>query len=222
MGKRIIAQRRGKGGSTFRVPTRSFNPKIEYSNQVGVVTDVVNDTRRSVPLAEVQYSDKHVGYLLAAEGMKVGDVVNDYVMTLSHIPEGSPIFAVESSPNSGPVFCRGAGSSATLISKGKECKIKLPSKSIKVFNPNCRATIGIPAGDGRREKPLIKAGRKWIIAHKQGKYYPRTSGKKMNAVDHPYGGSGHGKRRSPVSHDTSPGAKVGTISPRRTGKRKRK
>lgn len=221
MGKRIIAQRRGKGSSTFRVPPRSFSPKIEYSNQVGVVTDIVNDTRRNSPLAEIQYSDKHTGYLIAPEGLKVGDVIDNYILPLSKIPEGTTIFAIESSPNSGPIFCRSAGSSAILVSKGKECSIKFPSKNVKLLNLNCRATVGIPAGDGRKDKPLLKAGKKWIIAHRRGKYYPRTSGKKMNAVDHPYGGSGHGKRRPPVSHDTPPGAKVGAISPKRTGKKRK-
>jgi len=222
MGKRIIAQRRGKGGSTFRTPPRSFSPKIEYSNQVGVVTDIVNDGRRNTPLAEITYSDKHTGYILAPEGMKVGEVINNYVLPLSKIPEGSDVFAIESSPNSGPVFCRSAGASAILVSRGKNCQLKFPSKRVKLLHPNCRATLGVAAGDGRKEKPLMKAGKKWIITHRRGKYYPRTSGKKMNAVDHPYGGSGHGKRRSPVSHSTPPGAKVGTVSPKTTGKRKRK
>ncbi|MFH1364033.1 MAG: 50S ribosomal protein L2, partial [Candidatus Aenigmatarchaeota archaeon] len=166
MGRRIIAQRRGRGSSTFRVPPRSFSPVVQYSNQVGVVTDIVNDTGRNAPLAEVQYSDKHVGYVIAPEGLKVGDVVNDYVMTLSDIPEGSDIFAIESSPNSGPTFCRTPGSSAILVSKGKKCSVKLPSKVVKTFHPECRATIGIPAGDGRKDKPILKAGKKWIIAHR--------------------------------------------------------
>ena len=52
MGRRIIAQRRGRGTSTFRVPEKSFSPKIEYNNQVGVVTDLVHDARRDTEMDE--------------------------------------------------------------------------------------------------------------------------------------------------------------------------
>ncbi|MFH1978494.1 MAG: 50S ribosomal protein L2 [Candidatus Aenigmatarchaeota archaeon] len=222
MGKRLISQRRGKGSSTYRCPEKSFSPKIEYSNQVGIVRDIVNDTRRDAPLAKIEYSDHHFGYIIAPEGLRTGQTTDTFVRQLKDIPEGTRIFSIETAPNTGPRLCRTPGTAATLVSKGKECIIQLPSKTKKTLHPNCVASIGIPSGEGQNDKPLLKAGKKWIIAHKRGKLYPRTSGKAMNAVDHPYGGSGHGKRRSPVSRDAPHGRKVGPISPRRTGIRKRK
>jgi large subunit ribosomal protein L2 len=99
--------------------------------------------------------------------------------------------------------------------------IELPSKKKKSLHPTCRVTIGVPAGEGRNEKPWIKAGRKWHAMHRRGKLYPRTSGVAMNAYDHPFGSgySGLGKHKS-VSRHAPPGRKVGSISPRRTGKKR--
>ncbi|MBU0898849.1 MAG: 50S ribosomal protein L2 [Nanoarchaeota archaeon] len=223
MGKRIIAQRRGKGSSTYRVPEYSFKPKIIYNNQNGKVIDIVTDRIRNAPLAQIRYDDNTKGYIVAPEGIKVGDNTKDVVKTLSNITEGTRVFAIESYPNSGPKFCRTSGSTAIVMSKDKkECTIQFPSKKIKKINLKCRATIGLPAGEGRKEKPWVKAGKKWIAMHRRGKLYPITSATAMNAVDHPFGGGGIGKARPPASRNAPPGRKVGTIAPKRTGRRKRK
>jgi len=224
MGKQIIAQRRGRGSSTYRVPEYSFKPKIEYNlkNQSGKVLDIVTDRIRNAPLAYVKYNDKSKGYIVAPEGMKVGDRTDNFVKTLSQVSEGSQIFSLESYPNSGPIFCRTSGSFAILVSKDKkECIVQLPSKQTKKLNLKCKVTLGIPAGEGRSEKPWVKAGKKWIAMHRRGKLYPRTSAIAMNAVDHPFGGGGVGKSKPPCSRNAPPGRKVGTISPRRTGRKKR-
>lgn len=222
MGKRIISQRRGKGSSTYRTRARKFEPKIGYKPENGIVTDIVSDPRRNSPLAKVSYPDEKQGYIVASEGMRIGDKTEARVKTLAKISEGSQIFGIETSPFSGPKLCLSSGCFATVVSKGKDsCVIQLPSKKTMELNLQCRASLGIPAGEGRREKPFLKAGKKWIVMHARGKLYPRTSGKGMNIVDHPYGGSGHGKARRPVSRHAPPGRKVGSISPRRTGKKKR-
>ncbi len=222
MGRRIIAQRRGRGSSTYRVPPRKFKPFVRYKKQDGIVEDIVNNPIMNSPLAKVRYADNSEGFIIAPEGLRVGDSTEKLVMPLSEISEGSQIFAIETSPNSGPKFCRTSGSSAILVSKSKDsCTIRMPSKKTKKLSLQCMASLGIPAGEGRREKPFVKAGKKWIAMHARGKLYPRTSGKGMNIVDHPYGGSGHGKARPPVSRDAPPGRKVGSISPRRTGKKKK-
>ena len=223
MGKRIIAQRRGRGTSTYRVPEYSFKPKICYNNKNGKIIDIVTDRIRNAPLAEIRYDDNSKGYIIAPEGIRVGDNVESIVKTLSKMTEGSKVFAIESYPNSGPRFCRTSGSSAIIVSKDKkECIIQFPSKKTKKINLKCRATIGIPAGEGRKEKPWVKAGKKWIAMHRRGKLYPITSATAMNAVDHPFGGGGIGKTRPPVSRHASPGRKVGTLAPKQTGRRKRK
>ncbi|MEM7816125.1 MAG: 50S ribosomal protein L2 [Candidatus Aenigmatarchaeota archaeon] len=222
MGKRIIPQRRGKGSHTYRVPERKFKPKLGYKKQNGVVIDIVNDPLRDAPLAEIEYEDKTKGYIVAIEGMKVGDNIDKVIVPLSSLSEGQQICCVETYPNSGPKLCRSPGSFAIVESKTeKECIIMLPSKKKIKLNPQCLATIGVPAGDGRNEKPWVKAGKKWIAMHARGKLYPRTSGTSMNAVDHPFGGgyTGLGKPKS-VSRNAPPGRKVGSISPRRMGRKK--
>lgn len=222
MGKRIIQQRRGRGTSTYRVPTYKFESNLKYNDQPGKVVDIVNDKLRNSPLAEVEYEDKTKSHIIAPEGIRVGDPIGRYVMPLSQVTEGMQISAIETAPNSGPKLCRTPGSFALMISRGKkECIVQLPSKKKKKLNPKCRVIVGIPAGEGRREKPFVKAGKKWIVMHRRGKLYPKTSGVAMNAVDHPFGGgySGLGKNKT-VSRNAPPGRKVGSISPKRTGKRR--
>jgi large subunit ribosomal protein L2 len=222
MGKRIIQQRRGRGSLTYRVPTYKFNPRLEYSDQPGKVVDIVSDRLKASPMAKILYSDRTISYMIAPEGIRVGDSTGNLVVPLSSVTEGMQIFAIEIRPNSGPKLCRTPGSSATMVSRGKkECIIRLPSKKTKKLNPGCRATLGIPAGEGRKEKPWVKAGKKWIAMHSRGKLYPRTSSNAMNAVDHPFGGSYSGVNKpKSVSRHAPPGRKVGSISPRRSGKRK--
>ncbi len=222
MGKRIIAQRRGRGSPTYRVPRRGKILAVRYKNVDGMVTDIINDPGRNSPLAEVRYSDGGEGYLIAPKGLKVGDRT-DFVSPLSKIPIGAQIFGIETFPNSGPKLCNAPGSFAILVSKTKEkCVIQLPSKKTKELNPNCRASLGIPAGDGFGEKPWMKAGKKWIAMHRKGKLYPRTSGVAMNAIDHPFGGPTKPGKPMTVSRHAPPGAKAGSWGARRTGRKKGK
>ena len=97
----------------------------------------------------------------------------------------------------------------------------MPSKKEKKLHPNCRAVIGVIAGSGRLDKPIVKAGKQYYIKKAKSKLWPRTSAVKMNAIDHPFG-SGRGKNPKPkiAKRNSPPGAKVGLIRPRRTGKRK--
>ncbi len=221
MGKRLRAQRRGKGTPTYRVPSYKFRPDLRYKNQAGKVVDIVNDKIRNAPLAQIRYEDNSIGYIVAPEGLRVGDRIESIILPLAEINEGSQICSIETYPNSGPKLCRTSGSCSVLVSKTKkECIIQLPSKKKKKLHPRCRAILGIPAGEGRKEKPIVKAGKKWIMMHARGKLYPRTSGVAMNALDHPFGASGSGKARSSISRHAPPGRKVGSISPRRTGKKK--
>ncbi|MCJ7816643.1 MAG: 50S ribosomal protein L2 [Candidatus Aenigmarchaeota archaeon] len=223
MGKRIISQRRGKGSHTYRVPNNAFKPNIQYKKQPGVVVDILSDPLRNAPLAKVAYSDNQKGFIVAIEGMRVGDRTDNLVVPLSTLTEGQQISSVETYPNSGPKLCRSPGSFAVVETKtDKEIVIILPSKKKMRLNAQCLATLGIPAGDGRNEKPWVKAGKKWTAMHARGKLYPRTSGTSMNAVDHPFGGgyTGLGKPKS-VSRNAPPGRKVGSIASRRTGRKNR-
>ena len=107
-----------------------------------------------------------------------------------------------------------------LDTTGDKTVILLPSKKKKIISSKCRAMIGVVAGSGRLEKPFKKAGAKYYKMRAFGKVYPRTSGVSMNAVDHPFGGKTKPGKHITVSRHMPPGKKVGSISPKRTGKRK--
>jgi large subunit ribosomal protein L2 len=114
---------------------------------------------------------------------------------------------------------------ATLITHDRDAAVvQLPSGEVKRLSPRCRATIGVVAGGGRTEKPLVKAGKQYHKQRARGTKWPRVRGVAMNAVDHPFGGGGrqHPGRPKSVSRNAPPGRKVGDISSRRTGRGKTK
>ena len=159
------------------------------------------------------------------EGEKVSfenEIKDGNILTLKDIPVKTQVYQIESKPGDGGVFIKTAGSSAT-VSKviGDKVVLLMPSKKEKKFNSNCRAVIGVIAGAGRLDKPIIKAGKQFYIKKSKSKLWPRTSAVKMNAIDHPFG-SGRAKNvKSKVAkRNAPPGRKVGLLRPRRTGKRK--
>jgi len=222
MGKRIRAQRIGRASPTYRVPPRGKIINVEYRGMEGTVVDIVDDPGRNAPVAKVRYPDGEVSYLIAPKGVKVGDRT-DFIQPLSKIPIGAQIFSIEVFPHSGPRFCNTPGTFATLLTKTKDkCIVVLPSKKTKNFDATCRASVGVPAGEGLRDKPWMKAGKKWIAMHRRGKIYPRTSGVAMNALNHPFGGPTKPGTPKTVSRHAPPGAKVGAWGARRTGRRRGK
>ena len=97
----------------------------------------------------------------------------------------------------------------------------MPSKEFKKFHPRCLATVGKAAGWGRRDKRFIKAGQMYHAKRARNKLYPRTSASAMNPVDHPFGGKTSPGQSKSTSRHAPPGAKVGSVASRRTGKRTR-
>ena len=88
------------------------------------------------------------------------------------MPEGTKIFGIETYPGSGPKMCRSSGSFATVMGKVKDrVKVTLRSGKIKEMDAKCLATVGIPAGGGRREKPWVKAGKRWYAMKIRGGDY---------------------------------------------------
>ncbi|MDI6806597.1 MAG: 50S ribosomal protein L2 [Candidatus Aenigmarchaeota archaeon] len=230
MGKRIIARARGKGGPRYRAPSFRYLGRVEYHpfpNITGRVVNIVHDPARSAPVAIIRFEDGKILLHIASEGLGVDrtivynkEIEIGNVTQLEKIPIGTKIFGIETFPGSGPKLCRAAGSFATVIGRtGKTVTLQFTSGAIKDLDPKCRATIGIPAGAGRVEKPWVKAGKKVRAMMARGKLYPRTVGVAMGAVDHPHGGRAK-SRRPAVSRRAPAGAKVGTISPRRMGRRK--
>jgi large subunit ribosomal protein L2 len=233
MGKRIIARARGKGGPRYRAPSHRYAGRVEYNpsrdNSFGLIVDIIHDPGRNAPVAVVEFPDKSKKLHIAPEGVKVGDVISYWsgfdigsVVHLSGLPEGTKVFGIETYPGSGPKICRSSGSFATVMGKTKDrVKIMFSSGKIKEIDEKCLATIGIPAGGGRKEKPWLKAGKIYHALKARNKLFPRTQGVAMNPVDHPFGGkTGPGGPKS-VSRNAPPGRKVGSISPRRSGKRKK-
>ena len=236
MGKRLIQQRRGRTQSKFNAPSHRFKGKIKYArnneNKEGIVQDIIHDPGRNAPLASVMLSDNKKILVLAPEGIKVGDKIKftddkkeigvGNVLHVGKIPEGAPIYNIELSPGDGGKLVRAGGSNATVVSHDKEkTVIQLPSGQFKTLDAKCKATVGIIAGGGRKDKPFLKAGKKHIAFKKRGKQYPIVRGVAMNAVSHPHGGGGHQHVGKPytVKRGASPGRKVGSIAAKRTGRK---
>ena len=236
MGKRIIQRARGKGGPRYRVRKSAFKFLIGYPNKQGKakVMKLINSGGHTAPLAKILI-DKEVFYNPAFDEMIEGqeielggnEIKKGNILELENIPIGTSVFNIEINPGDGGKLIRSGGSSALLTKKqDRRVSIILPSKKEKWFNENCRATIGIIAGHGRLEKPIMKAGRKYHLMRAKGKLWPRTSAVKMNVIDHPFG-SGRGKnishgRKGKIPKRNAPaGAKVGSLRPKRTGRRKK-
>ena len=233
MGKRIIQQARGHGSSTYRVKKKAFRYKLQYPSKIsgeGTITKLLNSAAHSAPLAKIK-NEKKVFYIPAFKEMVEKEKINfeskeikpGNILMLKDIPLKTQIYCIESRPGDGGTFIKTGGSSATVNKTvGKDIFVLMPSKKEKKFHPNCKAIIGVIAGGGRLEKPVLKAGKKFHIKKSKSKLWPRTSAVKMNAIDHPFG-SGRGKNpKSKIAkRNAPPGRKVGLIRPRRTGRKKR-
>lgn len=229
MGKRIIVQARGKGSLTYRVRRKAFRIKPKYPRNLsgqGVVTKILNSPGHTAPLAKVKY-ENGIFFMPAFKGMVEGQKINfetkeaspGNILRLRDVSINTLIHNIESRPGDGGIFIRSGGNSG-VVTRVSETGVfvLMPSKKEKEFNPNCRATIGVIAGSGRLDKPIMKAGKRYHMKRAKGKLWPRTSAVKMNVVDHPFG-SGRGKRiKSKVpKRNAPPGKKVGLLRARRTG-----
>jgi len=244
MAKRIISQHRGKGGPRYLSPSHRFITKPKHrpydekeKNSVvnGVIKKLIKCPAHSAPLAKIIYEDKKTDYIIASDDMYINKKISSgakanpsagNTLPLKNIPEGFQVYNIENHPGDLGKFVRSSGSSARIISKlTNKITLRMPSKKQKTFNPECRATIGIIAASGRKEKPFVKAGRKHYKMKSKNKLYPRSSAGAMNATDHPFG-SGRGgptfggKSSSIAPKNAPPGRKVGILRPKKTGGRK--
>lgn len=236
MGKRLIQQRRGRRKSKYNAPSHRFKGKIRYvqshEKNEGIIQDILHDPGRNAPLARVKLDDNKKILILAPEGIKVGDKIKftdnkneievGNVLPIGKIPEGAPVYNIELSPGDGGKLVHAGGSSATVVSHGKKkTVIQLPSGRFKTLDSTCRATVGVIAGGGRKDKPFLKAGKKHITYKARGKQYPIVRGVAMNPVSHPHGGGGHQHvgKPSTVKRGASPGRKVGSIAAKKTGRK---
>ncbi|MHA1916705.1 MAG: 50S ribosomal protein L2 [Candidatus Ranarchaeia archaeon] len=242
MGKRILVQRRGKGSPTFRSPTHKRrgqvkHPDYDYTREntlSGKVIELLHDPGRGAPIARVQFEDGKKHLVLVSESVSIGQklqfgpkapIYPGNVLPLSNIPDGTMVSNIEQTPGDGGQFARSSGSFCIIRTHTDDrVIIKLPSGVEKMFLPSCRAMIGLVAGGGRKERPFLKAGTKHHAMKAKAGTWPVVSGSKMNAVYHPHGGGSHGGPGGPttVSRNAPPGAKVGLIAARRSGRGRKK
>lgn len=145
------------------------------------------------------------------------------VLPISEMPEGTIVCMLEHKVGDRGTLARASGNYATIIShnvdEGKT-KIRLPSGAKKSILSGSRGMIGIVAGGGRIDKPLLKAGNSfWKFKAKRNRW-PIVKGVCMNPVDHPHGGGNHQHIGHPttVRRSAPPGQKVGLVAARRTGR----
>ena len=244
MGRVIRTQRKGHGG-IFKAHTkhrqgaagfRTLDFAERHGYIRGVVREIVHDPGRGAPLAKVEFRDpykyrKITETFVATEGMYTGQfvycgkkatLVVGNVLPLEKMPEGTIICNVEEKSGDGGALARCSGNYATVIGHNAEVgttRIKMPSGAKKVISNTCRAMVGLVAGGGRIDKPLLKAGRAYYKYKAKRNCWPKVRGVAMNPVDHPHGGGNHQHigHASTVSRYAPPGQKVGLIAARRTG-----
>ncbi|MBQ5447472.1 MAG: 50S ribosomal protein L2 [Candidatus Methanomethylophilus sp.] len=231
MGKRLIPQRRARGGSHYRSPSHRHvdDIRIPHYEAQGTIKDLIQAPGRTCPLAVIDFEGKK-SYQLAVEGTRVGQRIDlggtevrvGNILALANIPEGTLVNNIEGQPGDGGKFVKTAGASALVVSRGKVVVLNMPSGELKEFNPACRAAIGVVAGGGRIDKPLGKAGKNFHTLRSRSVANKKTKGVAMNAVDHPNGGGSHPHVGGPNCHgrNAPPGQKAGFIAPKKKVKRK--
>lgn len=240
MGRRLRSQRLGAGRSVYR-SAQSGIAEVNYINIDdaqkngvirGEIVEFFHDPARSGILAKIRFENNLEAYVIAAEGLVVGDSVETgskaglrigNILPVGNVVEGCPVFNIEKNPGDGGEFARASGLYALVMTRdSSSVYVKMPSGKTLRVSPDCRATIGCAAGGGRPDKPFVKAGAKYWAMRARGKHYPKVRGVAMNPVDHPFGGSQHhvGKSKSTSRH-AAPGRMVGAIASKRTGRRKR-
>jgi large subunit ribosomal protein L2 len=200
---RMTSRHRG-GGHKRRLRIIDF--KRTRDGIPATVAALEYDPNRSANIALLHYADGDKRYILAPDGLKVGDKVEcgptadikpGNALQLKNIPLGTVVHAIELKPGAGAKLARGAGTQAQLMAKeGKLALLKLPSGEQRMVLAECRATIGQVGNLDHENISIGKAGRsRWL-----GKR-SHVRGVAMNPVDHPHGG---GEGRSKGNHPQSP------------------
>ena len=200
---KITARHRGGGHKRMYRLIDFKRNKDECSAEVKTIE---YDPNRSCNIALVEYTDGEKRYILAPQGLKVGQSIYSgedaeprlgNCLPLRKIPPGLELHNIEMNPGQGGKLVRSAGGMARLAGReGKVAHLILPSGEMRIINANCRATIGQLGNAEHAGVRVGKAGRKRHMGRR-----PRVRGSAMNPVDHPMGG-GEGRRaggRHPVS-----------------------
>lgn len=204
---RITVRRRGGG---VKQKYRIIDFKRQKQDIPATVKAIEYDPNRTCNIALIAYADGEKTYILAPNGLNVGDVIvssdNADIKVgnsklLKDIPVGTLVHNVELNPMSGGQLARSAGSYAQLMAKEtKEALLRLPSGELRKVKNNCRATIGQVGNLEHEQINIGKAGKNRLRGLR-----PKVRGVVMNPVDHPHGG-GEG-RTSGGRHPVTPWGK---------------
>ena len=193
---------RHKGGGHKRA-FREVDFRREKEDIQAKVASIEYDPNRSAHIALLHYLDGEKRYILAPQGLKVGDLVatsdkppfkTGYCMRLKYMPLGSMVHNIELKPGEGGRLVRSAGLSAQLLARsGGYASMKMPSGEVRLIHENCKATFGVVSNAEHSLRVEGKAGRvRWRGVR------PTVRGIAMNPVDHPHGGGeGRGKGNHP-------------------------
>jgi large subunit ribosomal protein L2 len=195
---------RYKGGGHKR-RYRIIDFRRDKDGVPAVVKTIEYDPNRTAFIALVEYQDGEKRYIIAPQGLKVGDTLlsgagappnTGNALFLKDVPLGSAIHAIEMSPGKGAALARSAGTNATLLGReDRYAVVKLPSGETRRILLTCKAVMGSTSNPDHGLQVLGKAGRKrWLGIR------PRTRGVAMNPVDHPMGG---GEGRASGGHPRS-------------------
>ena len=194
---RITVRHQGGGN---RKKIRVIDWKRTKDSVPAKVVALEYDPNRTAFIALIQYVDGVKSYILAPNGLKVGDtvvsgpeadIIAGNVLPIANIPVGTVICCVELKPGKGAQMVRTAGASAQLMAKeGDYAQVRLPSGEVRMVSIKCRAMVG-EIGNAEHENVNIgKAGRKRHMGVR-----PSVRGVVMNPCDHPHGG---GEGKSPI------------------------
>ena len=202
---RITSRHRGGGHKRFY---RIIDFKRNKDGMDAKVAAIEYDPNRSARIALLQYADGERRYIIAPDGMKVGEVLRSgtdaeiksgNTMPLANIPAGTFVHNIELRPGRGGQLARSAGMAVQLMAKeGAFAQLRLPSGEVRNVPALCRATIGTVGNADHENISVGKAGRsRWLGIR------PQSRGVVMNPVDHPHGG-GEGKSPQGNPHPVSP------------------
>ncbi|KAF5040310.1 MAG: 50S ribosomal protein L2 [Bacteroidales bacterium] len=197
----------------------------DKDNFTATVKTIEYDPNRSARIALVVYGDGEKRYILAPNGIKVGQVIASgpgvapelgNTLILSEIPLGTLVHNIELRPGQGAAMARSAGAYAQLLAReGDHAILKLPSGETRMVLTACRATVGTVSNPDHNLESDGKAGRKRWMGRR-----PRTRGVVMNPVDHPMGGGeGRASGGHPRSRKGIPAKGYKTRNPKKTTKK---
>jgi large subunit ribosomal protein L2 len=194
---RITVRHRGGGN---KKKYRMIDFKRRKTDVKATVATIEYDPYRSAFISLIQYDDGEKSYILAPNGLKVGDVVVSSVeadikpgncLPISSIPVGTIIHNIELYPGRGGQLVRSAGNAAQLMAKENGyAQVRLPSGEVRLIRLDCKATIGQVSNLDHENVSIGKAGRKRHMG-----WRPTVRGSVMNPCDHPHGG---GEGKSPI------------------------